>query len=92
MQTNNRELENILKILLQMWWQCNHCMGLLLASGWVPGTSWVLHMCPSEFQGLNGYCICIFWNFKNQEFFRIFQQTTFMFNFNLNSYQKSIEP
>ncbi len=42
---------------------------------------WGFYRFCLEFQTLNGYYICILWNFTNQE-------ATFTFNFNPNSYKK----
>jgi hypothetical protein len=32
----------------------------------IPGTECLLYINPSGFQGLNGYYICVLWNFKDR--------------------------
>jgi hypothetical protein len=45
-------------------------MAIVYASFGVIGSKWLLFMHILEFQGLNGYYICVLWSFRGQDFLK----------------------
>ncbi len=67
-------------------------MGVLQASFGVPRINWVLYMHPLEFQGLNGYCICVLWSSKNIKNLGFFKKQFLCSTLAVIHIKKSIEP